>query len=268
MSWTRLLVEEDNGVVTVVLNRPDKCNALDMPLFRELDKVSRDLRKRKDIRAVIIRGAGGNFSSGLDVKSVVTSRSNALSLLAKWLPGNANMAQRVSRNWRKIPCPVIAVLEGKCWGGGMQIVLGADFRIASPDAELSIMEIRWGLMPDMAGLMSLREVVPKDVAMRLTMTGEILDAEEANALNLVSEVMEEPMVRAHALCQSIIKGSPDAIAAVKLTTNRCWHSSERRLLASETLNQIRLLLGKNFHIAGKRQRKKIDIDYKSRQSFW
>ena len=268
MSWTRLLVEEDDGVVTVTLNRPDKCNALDMPLFRELDKVSSDLRKRKDIRAVIVRGAGGNFSSGLDVKSVVTSRSNALSLLAKWLPGNANMAQRVSRNWRKIPCPVIAVIEGKCWGGGMQIVLGADFRIVSPDAEMSIMEIRWGLMPDMAGLMSLREVVPRDTAMRLTMTGEILQAEEANALNLVSEVADDPMCRAQALCQSISKGSPDAIAAIKLTMNRCWHSSDRRLLATETMNQIRLILGKNFHIAGKRQRKKVDVDYKPRQSFW
>ena len=132
MSWTRLLVEEEDGVVTVVLNRPDKCNALDMALFKELDMVSRQLRKRKDVRAVIVRGAGGNFSSGLDVKSVVTSRANALSLLAKWMPGNANMAQRVSRNWRKIPCPVIAVIEGKCWGGRDANCIGGRFSYSFP----------------------------------------------------------------------------------------------------------------------------------------
>ncbi|KLV03364.1 enoyl-CoA hydratase [Photobacterium aquae] len=268
MEWHRINVEDNNGIVTVSLNRPDKMNALDMKMFQELDAISKRLRKQKHIRAVILRGEGGNFSSGLDIKSVATSKSKAISLLAKWLPGNANLAQRVSRNWRKLPFPVIGVIEGRCYGGGMQIVLGADFRIAEPDAELSIMEVRWGLVPDMAGLMSLREVVAKDIAMRLTMTGEIVTASQALSCGLVTELSHQPMERAKELVGQLAQASPDALAAIKLTTNRCWHGSERFLLAHETFSQLRLLLGRNFTIAGRRQRKQEDLPYRSRQSFW
>lgn len=268
MAWTRLRVEESQGIVTVTLNRPDKLNALDMEMFQELDTVSRQLKKRSDVRAVILQGADGNFSSGLDIKSVATSKKKALSLLTKWLPGNANLAQRVSRNWRQLPFPVIAVIEGKCFGGGMQIVLGADFRFVTPDSELSIMEVRWGLVPDMAGLMSLREVVAKDVALKLTMTGEIIDGQTAKSLNLVTEVSDDPYLASQLLCQTLQAQSPDALAAIKLTTNRCWSRSERFLLAHETFSQLRLLLGRNFSIAGKRQRSQPELEYQKRQSFW
>ncbi|OLQ71133.1 enoyl-CoA hydratase [Photobacterium proteolyticum] len=268
MNWNKLEVTEEQGIVTVALNRPEKLNALDMEMFRELDSVSKQLRKRKDIRAVILTGNGGSFSSGLDIKSVATSKSKALRLLAKILPGNANLAQRVSRNWRQIPVPVIAVIEGRCYGGGLQIVMGADFRFVTPDSELSIMEVRWGLVPDMAGLLSLREVVPKDVAMRLTMTGEIVSGEQAQQLSLVTDVSDDPMAAAKAFCRQISQASPDALAAIKHTMNRCWTGSERNLLARETFSQIRLLLGRNFFIAGKRQRSKNNIDYQHRQSFW
>ena len=268
MDWNRLEVTENLGIVTVTLNRPDKLNALDLDMFIELDLVGKQLRKRKDIRAVILTGKGGNFSSGLDIKSVVTSKKKAIRLLAKILPGNANLAQRVSRNWRRIPVPVIAVIEGRCYGGGMQIVLGADFRFVTPDSKLSIMEVRWGLVPDMAGMLSLREVVAKDVAMKLTMTGQILSGKEALSLSLVTEVSDEPMETAKAFCRQLLQASPDALAAVKYTTNRSWNGSERALLARETLSQIRLILGRNFFIAGKRQRSKTEIDYQQRQSFW
>lgn len=268
MAWSRLEVTEEQGIVTVALNRPDKLNALDMDMFHELDLVGKQLRKRKDIRAVILTGKNGTFSSGLDIKSVATSKQKAMRLLAKLLPGNANMAQRVSRNWRLIPVPVIAVIEGRCYGGGMQIVLGADFRFVTPDSELSIMEVRWGLVPDMAGMLSLREVVAKDVAMKLTMTGQIISGEEALKLSLVTEVCDDPMAEAQAFCRQLLQASPDAIAAIKNTTNRSWCGSERALLARETFSQIRLLLGRNFFIAGKRQRSKADIDYQHRQSFW
>ncbi|OAN11464.1 enoyl-CoA hydratase [Photobacterium jeanii] len=274
MEWTRLRVEENSGIVTVELHRPDKLNALDITMFEELDKISSALKKRRDIRAVILKGAGGNFSSGLDIKSMATAKSSMLKLLAKWLPGNANLAQRVSRNWRALPVPVIAVLEGRCFGGGLQIALGADFRYVTAETELSIMEVRWGLVPDMAGLLSLREVVGRDVAMQLTMTGEIISGEQAHALGLATAVVDDPMACAVAFCQKISQASPDAIAAIKHSTNKSWLGSERMLLARETLSQVRLLLGKNFFIAGKRQRKQLkgetasDIDYQQRQSFW
>lgn len=268
MKLTRVTVTEADGIVTVALNRPEKLNALDMAMFHELDVVSRQLRKRRDVRAVILTGTGGTFSSGLDIKSIATAPQKALRLLAKILPGNANLVQRVSRNWRRIPAPVIAVLEGRCFGGGLQIALGADFRIATPSCELSIMEVRWGLVPDMAGLLSLREVVAKDIAMKLTMTGEIVSGEAAQQLGLVTEVSVQPMQSAQVFCRQIQQASPDALAAIKRTTNRYWQASERRLLAGETLSQIRLLLGQNFRIAGKRQRTQQDEQYRPRQLFW
>ncbi|MGF1692210.1 crotonase/enoyl-CoA hydratase family protein [Photobacterium kagoshimensis] len=274
MTWNKLAVEEKDSIVTVTLNRPDKLNALDMEMFQELDAVSRALIKRRDIRAVIVKGANGNFSSGLDIKSVATSKAKALKLLAKWLPGNANLAQRVSRNWRAIPVPVVAVLEGRCYGGGLQIALGADLRFATETTELSIMEVRWGLVPDMGGLLSLREIVGRDIAMQLTMTGDIVSGKAAKELGLITAVHDDPFAAAQAFCQQISQASPDAIAAIKHSTNRSWLSSERMLLARETLSQIRLLLGKNFSIAGKRQRQSLDsdpsknYDYQERQSFW
>ncbi len=268
MTWNKLDVTEHKGVVTVALNRPEKLNAIDKEMFDELDTISKQLRKRKDIRAVILTGNGGTFSSGIDIKSIVSDKSKILNLLAKLLPGNANLAQRVSRNWRMIPVPVIAVIEGRCYGGGLQIVMGADIRIVAPSTELSIMEVRWGLVPDMGGLLALREVVSKDVALKLTLTGDIITAEQALEFGVVTEVCDQPMQAAQALCAKITKASPDAIAAIKHTTNRCWVSSERSLLAKETFSQIRLLLGKNFQIAVKRQRTSNDIEYKDRQSFW
>ncbi|GAB6260759.1 crotonase/enoyl-CoA hydratase family protein [Photobacterium sp. 53610] len=267
-NWQRLKITESEGIVTVALNRPEKLNALDILMFQELDKVSRLLRTRKDIRAVILTGEGGNFSSGLDVKSVATSPKKVLGLLKKWLPGNANLAQRVSRNWRLIPVPVIAVIEGRCYGGGTQIVLGADFRFTTPDAELSIMEVRWGLVPDMAGLLSLRELVAKDVAMKLTMTGEIISGERAQQLGLVTEIHNDPLSAAQTFAYQLCQASPDAIAAIKSTTNKSWVRSERALLAKETFSQLRLILGKNFKIAGIRQRNNPDRAYQKRQSFW
>src|SRR5690606_40920665 len=120
--------------------------------------------------------------------------------------------------WRRIPVPVIAAIEGRCYGGGMQIVLGADFRFATPEAELSIMEIRWGLVPDMAGLLSLRELVAKDVAMKLTMTGEIVSGSRAQQLGLVTEIHDNPRQAAQVLAQQFCQASPDAIAAIQSTT--------------------------------------------------
>ena len=122
----RISLHLEGDIAYVTLNRAEKRNALDMAMFRAIDKVSRQLRKDRHIRAVIVQGDGEDFCSGLDVKSVLKEKSSALKLLAKWLPGNANLAQRVSNNWRKIPVPVIMVIHGRCWDGGLQIALGAD----------------------------------------------------------------------------------------------------------------------------------------------
>jgi enoyl-CoA hydratase/carnithine racemase len=258
----------DHGIAHVCLNRPSKINALNVEMFTAIDKVIKQIRANKQINAVILSGAEGNFCSGLDVKSVASSPTSALKLLFKWLPGNANLAQRVSLGWQRLPVPVIAVLEGCCYGGGTQIALGADIRIATPSCQLSIMEAKWGLVPDMAGLVALRQIMRKDQALMLTYTADILTAEQALELGLVTQISDNAYECATLLAQKIMRTSPDANAAIKRSINQSWTASVRSLLARESLSQIGLLLGKNRVIAAIRQTKNPDKAYRSRQSWW
>lgn len=246
-----LRIEE--SVAYVTLNRANKRNALDMAMFRAIDQVSQKLRINRDIRAVIVQGDGEDFCSGLDVKSVMRQKSSILSLLSKWLPGQANLAQRVSHNWRKIPAPVIMVIQGRCWGGGLQIALGADFRFAHSAASLSVMEGKWGLIPDMGGNLVLREVVSKDVAMQLAMTAEVVDARTALDMGLLTNVSEDPLGKAMELVSSITDRSPDAVAAVKKLYHKTWFSPQWLMLARESWYQVRIILGKNQQRAVKKQ---------------
>lgn len=268
MSTQCVKVTISDGIAYVQLNRPEKMNAINYLMFSELDRTIKKIQKNRAIRVVILSGAGGNFSSGLDVKSVMSAPMQAVKLLFKWLPGNANLAQRVSLGWQRLPVPVIAVLDGCCFGGGMQIALGADIRIATNDCQLSIMEAKWGLVPDMAGLVSLRQIMPKDQAMLLSLTAKVLSGEQAFALGLVTQLSEQPMAAAEQLARELIKTSPDATAAIKLSINRSWTTSVRSLLSRESLSQIRLLLGKNRTIAAVRQLKDPEKPYQDRQSGW
>ncbi|MGB5486760.1 MAG: crotonase/enoyl-CoA hydratase family protein [Lysobacterales bacterium] len=248
---------EDN-IAVVTLNRAEKRNALDMTMFKTIDNISRQLRKNREIRAVIVQANGEDFCSGLDIKSVMSQKSSTMFLLAKWLPGQANLAQRVSYNWRKIPVPVIMVIQGRCWGGGLQIALGADFRFASPDASFSIMEGKWGLIPDMGGNLALRELVTKDIALKLTMTAEVISAEEALGYGLITGVSDEPLQQAKELVAQIAERSPDAVAAVKKLYHQNWFKADWLMLAKESYYQVKILLGKNQNRAVKRQLKPED----------
>ncbi|HEY5774553.1 MAG TPA: crotonase/enoyl-CoA hydratase family protein [Xanthomonadales bacterium] len=246
------LSKQDN-IAFVTLNRAEKRNALDMAMFRSIDKISRQLRRDREIRAVIVQANGEDFCSGLDVKAVLSQKSSALSLLKKWLPGQANLAQRVSCNWRKIPVPVIMVIHGRCWGGGLQIALGADFRFATPDASFSIMEGKWGLIPDMGGNLALRELVAKDVALRLAMCAEVITAQAALQYGLISQVVDDPLQHAKDFAAVINERSPDAVAAVKKLYQQNWFKAEWLMLARESYYQVRILLGKNQGRAVKKQ---------------
>jgi len=255
MSNERVTLKIDNNIAFVTLNRADKRNALDMPMFRAIDKVSRQLKKNRDIRAVIVQGNGEDFCSGLDVKAVMSDKASSLKLLGKWNPGGSNLAQRVSTNWRKIPVPVIMVLHGRCWGGGLQIALGADFRFATADTTFSIMEGKWGLIPDMGANLSLREVVKKDIALKLAMTAEVVTAQTALDYGLVTEVSDEPLQQALQLAAQIEERSPDAVAALKKLYQENWFRSEWLMLAKESYYQVKIMLGKNQQRAVKRQLK-------------
>jgi enoyl-CoA hydratase/carnithine racemase len=178
-------------------------------MFQAIDKIIKGIKKNRHARVVIVSGAGENFCSGPNVKSVLANKRNGLKLLWKWLPGNANLAQRVSIGWRRLNVPVIMVLHGKCWGEGMQIALGGDFRIASPNSSLAIMESRWGLIPDMRGTPSLLECVSGDQAIKLAMTSETVDTSQALSIGLITQVSEIPLQAANVLAKQLLERSPD-----------------------------------------------------------
>jgi len=245
-------VEETIAVVT--LDRPEKLNALDMAAFRGLRDAALELRDDTTVRAVVLRGAGRAFCAGLDVKSVMhplRAKENWAELLGRVENEPANLAQAVSYLWRSVPCPVVCAVHGACFGGGFQIALGADVRIAAEDACLSVMEAKWGLIPDMGATVALRELTRRDVALELTTTGRVVPAREALALGLVTRVVAGSAYdEALDVARRIAAGSPDAAAAAK----QLWHAAydgpmgapaERELLRLETDLQERLLGGWN-----------------------
>jgi len=248
MSQNRIRVEIKDHIAHICLSRAEKHNALDIDMFKAIDSSIKTLRKKRDIRAIIVSGDGEDFCTGLDIKSVMRSPANAVRLLFKWLPWRANLAQRVSTGWRELPVPVIMAIEGRCWGGGLQIALGADFRIAHPDASLSIMEGKWGLIPDMGGTLALRTHLNQDVAKKLAMTAEEFTGEQALALGLVTELDDQPLAKAWQLAEQICRQSPDAVSAVKRLYNKSWWSGPGAALARESAYQLRILAGKNQKI--------------------
>jgi enoyl-CoA hydratase/carnithine racemase len=260
----RILLTRDGDVAHVRLNRPEVHNALDLPTFRAIVTVQKQLARDRRLRAVILDGAGVDFCSGLDVRSVMRDRAGIVKLLIKWLPWRANLAQRVSTGWRRLPVPVIAALHGRCWGGGLQIALGADYRIVTPDASLSVMEGRWGLIPDMGGNLALRELAGADHALWLALSAEVVDGPRAVELGLASVIADDPLAEARRMCAVVCERSPDAVAAVKRLFRGGWTSRPGTLLARETVLQARILAGRNQRIATQRQQGEVR-DYAPRR---
>ena len=249
----RVLVSVENRIARVRLNRADKRNALDMDMFMGIAAAQKQLARTRDLRTIILSGDGVDFCSGLDIKSIMSSRRAAIRLMWKWLPWRANLAQVVSTGWRDLSMPVIAAIHGRCWGGGMQIALGADFRIAHPDASLSVMEGKWGLIPDMGGTLAMRDIMHRDQAMKFAMTAETVDAQRALQAGLVTQISEDPERAALDLALQLAERSPDAVAAVKRLYRKSWNG-RGLVLARESAYQVRILAGANQRIAVRRQR--------------
>ena len=188
----------------------------------------------------------------------------ALAFLPLFKPA-ANKYQNVSLVWRTLSVPVIAAIHGNCFGAGIQLALGADIRIASPDTKVSVMEAKWGLIPDMAGMVLLREVLPRDVAFELTTTGRVLSAAQAKELGLITHIEADPLAAAKALAAEIATRSPDASAAAKHLFREAWGASEYRALAAERRWQWRIIGRKNQRIAVARNTGKPDTPYQPRQ---
>ena len=254
MYRSRIDVTIDNHIARLTLSRPEKHNALDLDMFLAIDEARKSLAAEPGLRAVVMSGAGVDVCSGLDVKSMMSNRKAMRKLLWKWLPWRSNLAQAVSTGWRELPVPVIAAVHGRCWGGGLQIALGADFRILHPEACLSVMEGKWGLIPDMGGTLALRELVPRDQAAWLAMSAEPFDAQRALDLGLATALSERPEDTSMEWAMKLSDRSPDALAALKKLYRKSWHGSAGAALARESLYQVRILAGKNQRIAVERQR--------------
>ncbi|MEM7377687.1 MAG: crotonase/enoyl-CoA hydratase family protein, partial [Pseudomonadota bacterium] len=206
-----VVIRCDGPVAHVQLNRPDKLNAVSLDLIEDLIDAATIVRGDRSVRCVILEGAGRSFCAGLDFPSAATEPKRLARFFAKVLRRD-NHFQRCCMVWRDLPVPVIAVLQGHCLGAGVQIAMAADFRFAKGDLKLAIMEAKWGLVPDMSGLVSFPECVPLDQAKRLAMTADPVDAVTALRHGLVTEVVDDPQAEARALADRLIERSPDALA--------------------------------------------------------
>jgi enoyl-CoA hydratase/carnithine racemase len=220
----RVVCTIEDGVADVRLNRPEKMNALDPAMFKAIIATGKELAADKSLRAVVLSGEGKSFCSGLDFMSfqalAEADRENLPDDIFKAdADSPANFAQQPAYVWTVLPVPVIAAVHGVAFGGGLQIALGADLRLVTPDVRLSIMEIKWGLVPDMAGTQLLRHLVRLDVVKELTYTGRIISGTEAVALGLATRVSETPFDEAMKMAREIASKSPDAIRAAKKLLN-------------------------------------------------
>lgn len=228
----RVSVSIDGGVADVRMSRPDKMNALDQAMFTALAEAAREVGANGKVRAVVLSGEGRAFCAGLDFMSFMAMGSGERgggtpNLLQRSDESPANFAQNAAYAWTALPQPVIAAVHGVAYGGGLQIALGADLRIVAPDAKLSVMEIKWGLIPDMSGSQTLRQLVRLDVAKELTFTGRVVSGEEAVALGLATRTAANPLEAALETAREIASKSPHAIRAGKKLFEESWLGSRR-----------------------------------------
>jgi len=244
----RVTVSVDEGVADVQLNRPEKLNGPDLAMFEALVETGETLARDRSLRAVVLSGAERAFSAGLDFASFMAMRAEnraVKDLLEREAGSPANFAQQAAYVWTALPVPVIAAVQGACFGGGLQIALGADIRIVAPDAQLSVMEIKWGLVPDMTGTQTLRHLVRLDVLKELTFTGRIVSGTEAVELGLATRASDLPLEAALALAREIAAKSPDAIRAAKALTNGAVTATLEEGLVLEATLQRSVMGGAN-----------------------
>lgn len=248
MSLERVELHAADGVAEVRLVRAAKRNALDWEMFEALDAAATDLADRNDVRAVVLSADGPSFCAGLDFPSFAAGDAGIAGMFERRDGERANLAQRVTYDWQRLPMPVIAALHGHCIGGGAQLALGPDIRIAAPDTQISILEIQYGLVPDMGISQTLPTLVGLDVAKELVFTGRSVGAEEALRLGLVTRIADDPRAAALKLASEIAARSPDAIRRAKRLLNEAARArSEDSLDLEERLQ--RELLGSPNQIA-------------------
>lgn len=244
----RISIEIEAGVADVRMTRADKMNALDDAMFAALVAAGERLRTERGVRAVVLSGEGRAFCAGLDMGNfgrMAQGRSGDGAASQQGLGarthGPANRAQYAAWVWREIPVPVIAAVHGVAFGGGLQVALGADMRFVAPDARLAVLEIKWGLVPDMAGTQLMRGLVREDVVRELTFTGRIFSGEEALGLGLATRLCADPRAEALQTAREIAGRNPDAIRAAKRLLNAAPHGDHAAGLMAESVEQAALI---------------------------
>jgi enoyl-CoA hydratase/carnithine racemase len=245
----RVTITIEDGVADVRLVRADKMNALDNAMFEALVAAGERLKTEKGVRAVVLSGEGRAFCAGLDMGNFGQmaqgrggpAAARADESLGARSHGVANRAQYACWVWREVPVPVIAAVHGVAFGGGFQVALGADMRYVTPDARLCVMEIKWGLVPDMAGTQLMRHLAREDIVRELTYTGRIFSGEEAFAYGFATRVTADPRAAALATAREIAGKSPDAIRAAKRILNDAVLVDPKTGLTQESVEQAHLI---------------------------
>lgn len=240
----RVSITLENHIADVRLTRADKMNALDPAMFEGIIAAGEDLAAMQGVRAVVLSGEGRSFCAGLDMASMAgggASVSGGIKSLTDRTHGNANTFQQVAMLWRKLPMPVIAAVHGVCFGGGLQIASGADVRVVAPDARMAVMEMKWGLIPDMGGYALWRGMVREDMLRELTYTNREFSGAEALALGFATYVDDNPHTRAMGIAREIANRNPDAMREAKALFNEYADMDEDAILMAESVRQNRVI---------------------------
>ncbi len=227
-----------DGIASVILNRPDKMNALNKDLFEAIIATGEAIKEDKSVRVVVISGAGRAFCAGLDMELMMAVGETNLD---ERTHGLSNVFQQAAWVWHEVPVPVIAAVHGTCYGGGLQLMTGADMRYIHPETKLSIMEMKWGIVPDMAGTQLWSRFVREDIIRELTYTARIFNGDEAHQYGFATRLTETPLDDAMATAQQIANKNPEAIRAAKrLISNQIQTNPEAGLLA-ESVEQTAII---------------------------
>jgi enoyl-CoA hydratase/carnithine racemase len=266
MTEPRVLTEIDGPVARVWLNRPDKLNGVDLDMLRGLLDAAAQIRGNRDLRVVVLQGKGDSFCAGLDFAEA--GKSSKVRLARFFLPNlwrGTNLFQQSLWAWRELPIPVIAVTRGHVFGAGIQLALAADFRFTTPDCQWSVLEAKWGLVPDMSGTVPLAELTTADVAKRLVMTGEVFSGEQALAYGLATDVAADPMKPALELIDALVARSPDSVSASKKLLNQSRRGGLRGAFARERRYQLQMLRSANAKAARKAGMNRTDPEFRPRK---
>ncbi len=238
---SRVSIEYKDHIAHVTLTRGDKMNALDDSMIKAILSAGQEVAA-SDVRAVVLSGEGKSFCAGLDMASFATmAHVDPTEWLMSRSHEDANDMQELAMIWRRVPVPVICAIQGVAYGGGLQIALGADIRIAHPDSKLAVMEMKWGIIPDMGGMVLLPGLVRSDVIRLLTYTARPIGAAQAAEWGLVTKLSDDPLTEAIALAENIAGQSPSAIRAAKRLIEVAETQSRAEVLLAESSEQVDLI---------------------------